>query len=263
MDIALITSTLVSNELGAGKPRAAQDAVFAVLVLSFMMTDTNDSAKIVKPWTIIVANIPIRIENNIRVDNCNINLERRWKRQGYLISSFQPLYDYAGHSGFALVEFARDLEGLKSAFHFDISFVEKGQGKAEWDEASEQTNELFAWMASEEDYNKNDIVGCNLTNGRDLTSAPNIQMQEARHYRMVLYNLRESLHSIAQRIHRLAFVSRVHLLLQMLDKNEESIENFASTNLELLDMVDDGLAIQSRLQGLKIYIDELYSTINY
>ncbi|KAL2493645.1 Uncharacterized protein Fot_37402 [Forsythia ovata] len=31
-------------------------------------------------------------------------------------------------------------------------------------------------------------------------------------------------------------------------------------NLELLDMVDDGLAIQSKLQGLKIYIDELYSS---
>ncbi|KAL2523422.1 Spermidine synthase 1 [Forsythia ovata] len=43
---------------------------------------------------------------------------------------------------------------------------------------------------------------------------------------------------------------------------DESIEKFASMNLELLDMVDDGLAIQSKLQGLKIYIDELYSTIN-
>ncbi|KAL2545536.1 XH/XS domain-containing protein [Forsythia ovata] len=165
------------------------------------MADTNDGARIVKPWTVIVANLPVRIENNIRVDNCSINLERHWKRQGYLINTFQPLYDYRGHSGFALVEFPRDLEGLKSTFLFDISFVEKRQGKAEWDEASEQTNELFAWMASEEDYNKNDIVGCNLTNGRDLTSVPNIQVQEARHYR-VLYNLRESLHSMAQNIHR-------------------------------------------------------------
>ncbi|KAL2557054.1 Serine/threonine-protein kinase [Forsythia ovata] len=33
-------------------------------------------------------------------------------------------------------------------------------------------------------------------------------------------------------------------------------------NLELLDMEDDGLTIQSKLQGLKIYIDELYTTIN-
>ncbi|KAL2509561.1 Uncharacterized protein Fot_33208 [Forsythia ovata] len=209
----------------------------------FMMADTNDGARIVKPWTVIVANLPVRIENNIRIDNCSINLERRWKRQGYLISNFQPLYDYRRHSGFALVEFLRDLEGLKSAFLFDISIVEKRQGKAEWDEASEQTNELFAWMTYEEDYNKNDIVGCNLTNGRDLTSVPNIQMQEARHYRMVLYNLRESLHSIAQNIHRSEFVSRVQILLQMVDKNEESIEKFASMKMELLDMVDDGLAI--------------------
>ncbi|KAL2528482.1 Uncharacterized protein Fot_21083 [Forsythia ovata] len=47
----------------------------------FMMADTNDGARIVKPWTVIVANLPVRIENNIRVDNCSINLERRWKRQ--------------------------------------------------------------------------------------------------------------------------------------------------------------------------------------
>ncbi|KAL2468411.1 XH/XS domain-containing protein [Forsythia ovata] len=222
-----------------------------------MMANSNDGARIVKPWTVIVANLPVRIENNIRVDNCSINLERRWKRQGYLINTFQPLYDYRGHSGFALLQFARDFDGLKSAFQFDISFIQKRRGKAEWDEASEHTNDLFAWMASEEDYNKNDIVGYNLTNSKDLTSAPNIQMQEARHYRMVLYNLRESLHSIAQHIQSPTLVSRVQLLLQMLDKNEESIEKFASTNLELVDMVDDGLAIQSRLQGLKIYVDEL------
>ncbi|KAL2523226.1 XS domain-containing protein [Forsythia ovata] len=194
----------------------------------FMMANSNDGARIVKPWTVIVANLPVRIENNIRVDNCSINLERRWKRQGYLINTFQPLYDYRGHYGFALLQFARDLDGLKSAFQFDISFIQKRRGKAEWDEASEHTNDLFAWMASEEDYNKNDIVGYNLTNSKDLTSAPNIQMQEARHYRMVLYNLRESLHSIAQHIQSPTLVSRVQLLLQMLDKNEKKSASIKS-----------------------------------
>ncbi|KAL2495711.1 Uncharacterized protein Fot_39468 [Forsythia ovata] len=97
---------------------------------SFMMVDTNDGARIVKPWTVIVENIPVRTENNIRVDNCSINLKQRWKRQGYLISNFQPLYDYRGHFVFALVEFSRDIEGLKFAFLFDLSYVEKRKGKA-------------------------------------------------------------------------------------------------------------------------------------
>ncbi|KAL2510107.1 XH/XS domain-containing protein [Forsythia ovata] len=228
----------------------------------FMMVDTNDGARIVKPWTIIVANLPVRNENNIRVDNCNINLKQHWKRQGYLISNFQPLYDYRGHSDFVLVEFSKDIEGLKSAFLFDLSYVEKRKGKAEWEEASEQTDKLFAWMAYEEDYNKNDIVECNLTNGRDLTSIPYIQMQEARHYRMVLYNLRESLHTIAQNIHHSEFVSRFQIPIQMVDKNEEIIEDFASMDFELLDMADDGLVIQSKLHELKISIDELYNTVN-
>ncbi|KAL2520099.1 Uncharacterized protein Fot_24022 [Forsythia ovata] len=228
----------------------------------FIMADTNDGARIVKPWTVIVANLPVRTENNIRVDNCNINLKQRWKTHGYLINNFQPLYDYRAHSGFALIECSRDIEGLKSAFLFDLSYVEKRKEKAEWEEALEQTDKLFTWMAYEEDYNKNDIVGYNLTNGRDLTSIPNIHMQEARHYRMVLYNLRESLHTIAQNIHRSEFVSRFQILIQMVDKHEESIENFASIDFELLDMVDDGLAIQSKLHELKISIDDLYNTFN-
>ncbi|KAL2546300.1 NAD(P)-binding Rossmann-fold superfamily protein [Forsythia ovata] len=43
---------------------------------------------------------------------------------------------------------------------------------------------------------------------------------------------------------------------------QESIEKFASMNLELLDVEDDVLTIHSKLQGLKIYFDELYTTIN-
>ncbi|KAL2521162.1 replication protein A 70 kDa DNA-binding subunit B-like [Forsythia ovata] len=34
----------------------------------FMMADINDGARIVKPWTVIVANLLVRIENSIRVD---------------------------------------------------------------------------------------------------------------------------------------------------------------------------------------------------
>ncbi|KAL2470944.1 XH/XS domain-containing protein [Abeliophyllum distichum] len=165
-----------------------------------MMADTNNENAIVKPWTVIVANLPVRIENNIRVDNCNINLKQHWKRQGYLINNFQPLYDYRGHSSFALVEFPRVMEGLKSAFLFELSFVEKHRGKTEWDLASQQTDDIFGWMAVEEDYDKNDIVRCHLTINRDLISISNIQMQEARHYRMVLSNLRDNLNSIAQNI---------------------------------------------------------------
>ncbi|KAL2550167.1 Uncharacterized protein Fot_11697 [Forsythia ovata] len=102
-----------------------------------VMADTNNADTIVKPWIVIVANLPVHIYNNIHVDNYNINLKQRWKRQGYLINNFQPSYDYRGHSGFTLVEFSRDMEGLKSIFLFDLAFAEKDRGKAEWEAASE------------------------------------------------------------------------------------------------------------------------------
>ncbi|KAF3330741.1 paramyosin, long form-like protein [Carex littledalei] len=129
------------------------------------------------PWKGILANIPTQLKEGRLVGESGSKLRAQ-------LSSFNPLkvnpvWNYQGHSGFAIVDFATDMVGFKNAMYFEIDFEMKGQGKRGWEgRFNKNGEELFGWVAREDDYQRNDSIGEYLRRHGNLKNLAELERDE-------------------------------------------------------------------------------------
>lgn len=128
------------------------------------------------PWKGILANISTQQKNGRLVGDSGSKLRAQ-------LSSFNPLkvhpvWNYRGHSGFAIVEFSPDMVGFKNAMYFENDFEMKGQGKRDWEGRFDKGEELFGWVAREDDYRKNDLIGDYLRRHGNLKTLAELERDE-------------------------------------------------------------------------------------
>ncbi|MCL7040007.1 hypothetical protein MKW94_012218 [Papaver nudicaule] len=122
----------------------------------------NQEEIFVFPWMGVVANLP-----------------REWKDRKYVGES-GPLWDYRGHSGYALVHFKKDWVGFYNAISFEKFFIKDHHGKQDWYAKKHPETSLYGWMARDDDYGSMNIVGEKLKRKGDLKSTDDIVVEEER-----------------------------------------------------------------------------------
>lgn len=101
-----------------------------------LMEENNDCSedKFVWPWVGLVANIPTEVEKSgRRVGKSGSTLRDELTLKGFNPTRVQPIWNYKGHSGFALVEFTKDFEGFENAMKFERSYESDRHGKRDWE----------------------------------------------------------------------------------------------------------------------------------
>ncbi|KAJ4819975.1 XH/XS domain-containing protein [Rhynchospora pubera] len=136
----------------------------------------KDEDYFVCPWKGILANIPTQQIDGRLVGDSGSKLRAQ-------LSSFEalkvtPLWNYQGHSGFAIVDFSKDLVGFKNAMYFESDFEVKGQGKSDWEGRVNNSEGIFGWVARGDDYQRNDLVGEYLRKYGDLKTLEELERGE-------------------------------------------------------------------------------------
>lgn len=93
--------------------------------------------KFVWPWVGLVANIQTEVDKTgRRVGRSGSTFRDELIEKGFDPTRVQPIWNFKGHSGFALVEFTRDIKGFENAMNFERSYKSDGHGKKDWEKGN-------------------------------------------------------------------------------------------------------------------------------
>ncbi|CAN1329276.1 Protein INVOLVED IN DE NOVO 2 [Linum perenne] len=140
----------------------------------------DDERKFVWPCIGIVANIPTEHKGGKRVGESGSNLRDELTTKGFDPVRVTPLWNHMGHSGFAIVEFQKDWIGYKNAVMFENNYELRKLGRADYYSRYRRRDEMYGWLAREDDYNSNNIVGINLKKKGDLRSISDVTSEYER-----------------------------------------------------------------------------------
>lgn len=144
---------------------------------------------LVYPWVGIVANIPVTFENGRYVGESGTKLRNEFTAQGFNPKRVTPLWNYRGHTGFAVVEFGKDWPGFHCAMKFENSFEASGKGKRDYSHVKHRGTEIFGWIGREDDFYSEKAVGDFLRKFGDLKTVHDIEAEEKRKSNKLLSNL--------------------------------------------------------------------------
>lgn len=142
--------------------------------------EKDSSELFVWPWVGIVANIPVHEENGRCIGKSGSHLRNQFAAHGFNPVRVNPLWNFKGHSGFAIVEFKKDWPGFHNAMMFEKAFESNKKGRREYYAVKEVGDELYGWVARDEDFHSNSIVGDNLRKIGDLKSISDIEAENKR-----------------------------------------------------------------------------------
>ncbi|KAK4440866.1 Factor of DNA methylation 4 [Sesamum alatum] len=158
-------------------------------------TNKGDDEPIVWPWMAIVANLPVEKKDGRYAGDSGRKLKEEWVSEGYNPVKVHPLWDFRGHSGFAVVEFNKDWEGFKDALAFEKAFEVDHRGKKDWHARGHKGDKLYGWLARGEEYRGKGLVGKHLQKNGDLKTLSEIQNEDRRKDKRLMCNLTNELES--------------------------------------------------------------------
>ncbi|KAJ0746175.1 putative XS domain-containing protein [Helianthus annuus] len=181
-------------------------------------SDPNQNAKeeqFVWPWMAVVANIP-----------SGKKLEDDWSEQGYTSVEVHALLNQDGHpSGLAVIEFGKKWDGFFHVMMFMKSFEVNKHGRKDWFDGEKcKGDELYAWIATDEDYNAYDLVGEFLRKNGDLKTIADVQREDE----SVIRRLKTMINEMDKRAEDMnSEISEVDIIIENFMKGIETMtENF-------------------------------------
>lgn len=138
--------------------------------------DTNELY--VWPWMGIVANVPVQWNNGCYVGQSGSNLRDMLRKEGFNPVRVIPLWNFKGHSGYAIIEFKREWLGLYDALKFEKAYEALHQGKRDYFGDEENVEKLYGWVARDGDFHSDNVVGDHLQKHGDLKSIAQCQEEE-------------------------------------------------------------------------------------
>ncbi|KAK2995948.1 hypothetical protein RJ640_003740 [Escallonia rubra] len=148
---------------------------------------------IVWPWMAVVANIPVECKGGRYVGESGKKLKDEWASQGYNPVKVHPLWSFRGHSGYAIVEFNKDWAGFGNAMTFTNAFESDNKGKRDWYTERRKGDKLYAWIARDEEYNMNGLIGDYIRKNGDLKTVSDIEREDKRKDTKLVSNLTNQL----------------------------------------------------------------------
>ena len=179
---------------------------------------------IVWPWMAVVANIPVELKNGKYVAESGRKLREEWISKGYNPVKVHPLWNFKGHSGFAIVEFNRDWVGFKNAITFEKAFEVDLHGKRDWYAKKHKNSGLFAWIARYEEYHLKGLIGDYLRRNGDLKTVSDIQIEDKRKDTQLVCSLTNELEVKNQKCEDMKKkISRTEILMGNVMKQKEDM----------------------------------------
>ncbi|KAK4491390.1 hypothetical protein RD792_002133 [Penstemon davidsonii] len=140
---------------------------------------SNDVNEVyVWPWMGIVANIPVQWKDGRYVGESGSKLRDELTYKGFNPVKVHPLWNYKGHSGYAIVEFKNDGLGLCDAIRFEKDYETNHQGKRDFVGVGEKGDKRYGWVAREDDYNSKNVIGDYLRKKGNLKTVEQYQEEE-------------------------------------------------------------------------------------
>ncbi|KAJ0266724.1 XH/XS domain-containing protein [Hirschfeldia incana] len=151
--------------------------------------------KFVWPWVGLVANIQTVVgESGQRVGRSGSTLRDELIQKGFNPTRVIPIWNFRGHSGFALVEFNKDIRGFENAMNFERSYKSDGHGKKDWEKGVHfRDDKPYGWVCREVDYNQRGIVGEKVRKKRDLKSVSQLHEEEERKMVQLVESMSQSI----------------------------------------------------------------------
>ncbi|KAM7492029.1 hypothetical protein LguiA_034950 [Lonicera macranthoides] len=141
------------------------------------------------PWIGIVVNLSTELKDGRYIRESGSKLRDQLAKRGFIPTRVNPLWNYQGHSGTALVEFNKDWSGFTNAMSFEKAYEVDHHGKKDWLVSEEHNLDLYGWVARANDYNSDGIIGKNLYKIRDIRTISNIMADEDRRTNKFVSNL--------------------------------------------------------------------------
>lgn len=185
----------------------------------------DDKQLFVHPWMGIVANIPTKVEGGRTVGESGNKLKEELTSQGFNPKKVHPLWSRKGHSGFAVVEFDKEWSGFKNAIMFDKSFKSKHSGKEDYYAARNQGDILYGWIASDDDYYSNSLIGNHLHKHGDLKTVSGKEAEDERKASMLVSSLKHTLKTKKMHLKEMQskYVETSVTVNKLMEENQEMI----------------------------------------
>ncbi|KAK2643022.1 hypothetical protein Ddye_024785 [Dipteronia dyeriana] len=132
------------------------------------------------PWVGIVANIKTIKKDGKYVGESGSKLRDEFRNKGFNVLKVQPLWNYKGHSGYAVVEFDKEWAGFKDAIIFEKSFEVDHHGKKDYYAEKNRGDKPYGWVARDDDYNSKSLVGTHLRKIGDLKTVLEKEAEDQR-----------------------------------------------------------------------------------
>nr|XP_011461209.1 PREDICTED: factor of DNA methylation 4 isoform X1 [Fragaria vesca subsp. vesca] len=153
----------------------------------------NDEKLFVWPVMGVLANIKTEFKGGKHVGESGSKIKAELTAKGFNPVRVHPLWNFRGHSGFAVVEFENNWEGFNNGMSFERSFEVERHGKRDYNLTRNRGDQFYGWVARDDDYNSRSIVSDYLRKNGDLKTVSGQQAEEQRKTIKLVSNLQNTL----------------------------------------------------------------------
>ncbi|XP_061353289.1 factor of DNA methylation 4-like [Gastrolobium bilobum] len=127
------------------------------------------------------------------VGESGTKLREEFTLKGFRPLRVHPLWNHNGHSGFAIVDFSTEWDGFTNAINFERSFEAEHCGKKDYYSLKCRGDRLYEWLARDDDYHMNSIIGVHLRKKGDLKTVSEKQADDKRKTSQLVSSLANTL----------------------------------------------------------------------
>ena len=189
--------------------------------------------KFVWPPMGILANIKTEYKDGKAVAESGSKLRDEFMGRGFNPLKVIPLWNYLGHTGFAIVEFNNNWTGFQNAIAFEKSFEAENCGKRAYMLERNRGDRLFGWIAREDDYKFKNVVGVHLSKNGDLKSVSDKEAEEKRKDSELFSKLTETLETknLCLKEIKTKYNEATVSFKQMEEERDKILEGYNESNL--------------------------------
>ncbi|PIN25311.1 hypothetical protein CDL12_01940 [Handroanthus impetiginosus] len=148
------------------------------------------SVLFVWPWMGILANVD--------VESCS-KLKNNLAKRGLDPVRIRPL----SCGRYAVVEFKKEWSGFYNAMMFEKDFEVDNHGKKDYHAAPHLADKLYGWVARDDDYNLEGVLGDYLQKNGDLKTLGDLEAEEKRKNGLLIANLNQTIQELRMRLDEL------------------------------------------------------------
>ncbi|KAI3989738.1 hypothetical protein MKX01_009230 [Papaver californicum] len=153
------------------------------------LSSVVEEEKFVYPWKGVLVNLEREFKDGRYVAPSGNRIKEQLTKDGFNPVKVHSLWDAHGSTGKAIVEFTNDWSGFRSAMSFENTFNSTWHGKGHYGLDRCGLGGMYGWVAREDDYKSDGVVGNFLSRNGDLKTIKDIEDEDLRKNKQLVTNL--------------------------------------------------------------------------